>query len=109
MGGTQYFVLRQGGGRIFVTSLHFTMESAQGSQFECTVLETLAKFGKRLDFLTPRVEGSDSLSLTPSGASQASEPSRDWGVSERDMDKQLNDYSAILTWYDEESGEARGD
>ena len=24
MGGTHYFVLRQGGGQIFVTSLHFT-------------------------------------------------------------------------------------
>ena len=39
-------------------------QSAQGSQVECTVLETLAKFGERLDSLTARVEGSDSLSLT---------------------------------------------
>ena len=70
-------------------------QSAQSSQFEQTVLETLAKFGGRLDSLTARVEGSDSSSLTPSGASQASEPSRDWG--ERDMDERLADYSAILT------------
>ena len=27
MGGTHYFVLRQGGGRIYVTSLHFTTKS----------------------------------------------------------------------------------
>ena len=50
-----------------------------------------------------RVEGSDSLSTTPSGASQTSEPSRDWG--ERDVDERLNNYSAILTWPDEVSGE----
>ena len=28
MGGTHYFVLRQGDGRIFVASLHFTRKSA---------------------------------------------------------------------------------
>ena len=39
-------------------------QSAQCSQFKCTVLETLAKFGERLDSLTARVEGSDSSSLT---------------------------------------------
>ena len=32
-----------------------------------------------------------------------SEPNRDWG--DRDVDERLNDYSAILTWPDEESGE----
>ena len=32
-----------------------------------------------------------------------SEPSRDWA--DRDMDEQLNDYSVILTWPNEESGE----
>ena len=66
-------------------------------------METLAKFGERLDSLTARVEGSDSSSLAPSGASQASDPSRDWG--ERDVDERLADYSAILTWPDEEPGE----
>ena len=35
-------------------------QSAQGSHFERTMLETLAKFGERLDSLTVRVEGSDS-------------------------------------------------
>ena len=74
-------------------------QSAQGS----TVLETLAKFGERLDSLTARVEGSDPSSSTLSGASQTPEPSRDWG--DRDVDERLNDYSAILTWPDEESGE----
>ena len=29
MGGTHYFVLRQGGGWIFVTSLHFTTKTAR--------------------------------------------------------------------------------
>ena len=67
------------------------------------MLETLAKFGERLDSIIARVEGSDSLSSTPRGASQMSKPSRDWD--ERDVDKWLNDYSAILTWPDEESGE----
>ena len=43
-------------------------QPAQGSQFERTVLETLAKFGERLDSLT-RVEGSDSSSSTPSEVS----------------------------------------
>ena len=76
---------------------------AQGSHFGRTVLETLAKFRERLDSLTVRVEGSDSTSLTPSRASQMLQPSRHWG--ERDVDKRLNDYSAILTWPDEESGE----
>ena len=56
-----------------------------------------------LDSLTARVKGSDFLSSKPSGASQTSNPSRDWG--ERDMDERLNDYSTILTWPDEESGE----
>ena len=42
---------------------------AQSSQFECTVLETLAKFGERLDSLTARVKGSDSSSSTLSGVS----------------------------------------
>ena len=78
-------------------------QSAQGSQFERTVPETLAKFGERLDSLTARVEGSDPSSSTLSGASQTPEPSRDWG--DRDVDERLNDYSAILTWPDEESGE----
>ena len=32
-----------------------------------------------------------------------SEPSRDWA--DRDVDERLNDYSAIITWPDEESGE----
>ena len=72
---------------------------ARGSQLERTVLEIRAKFGERLVSLTERVEGSNSLS----SASQTSEPSRDWG--ERDMDERLNDYSAILTWPDEESEE----
>jgi len=31
-----------------------------------------------------------------------SEPSRDWA--DRDVDERLNDYSAILTWPDEDSG-----
>ena len=44
-------------------------QPAQGSQFERTVLETLAKFGERMDFLTTRVEGSDSSSSTPSEVS----------------------------------------
>ena len=30
MGGTHYFVLRQGDGRIFVTALHFTMKKRFG-------------------------------------------------------------------------------
>ena len=35
-------------------------QSAQsGSQFEHTVLETLAKFGKQLDSMTARVKGND--------------------------------------------------
>ena len=29
MGGARYFVLRQGGGQIFLTSLHFTMKSTR--------------------------------------------------------------------------------
>ena len=45
-------------------------------------------FGERLDSLTVRVEGSDSLSSTPSGASQTAKR-----------------YSTILTWHDKESGE----
>ena len=45
-------------------------QPAQGSQFECTVLEMLAKFRERLDFLTARVEGSDSLSSMLSEASR---------------------------------------
>ena len=49
------------------------------------VLEALDKYGKRLDSLTARVEGSDSSSSMPSRASQTSEPSRDWG--QRDVDK----------------------
>ena len=32
MGGTHYFVLRQGGGRILVTSLHFTMKKRFGEE-----------------------------------------------------------------------------
>ena len=44
-----------------------------GSQFECMVLETLAKFGERLDSLMPRVEGNDFSSLTPSEVSQTLE------------------------------------
>ena len=75
----------------------------QGSQFKRTVLETLAKLGERLDSLTVRVEGSDPSSSTLSGASQTPEPSGDWG--DRDVDERLNDYSTILTWPDEESGE----
>ena len=67
------------------------------------MLETLDKFGERLDSLTARVKDSDSSSLIPSEVSQTSEPSRDWG--DRDVDEQLNDYSAVLTWPDEESGE----
>ena len=78
-------------------------QSAQGSQFERTVLETLAKFGERLNSLTAKVEGSDSSSSTLGGASQTSEPSSDWG--DRDVDERLNDYSAILTWPDKQSGE----
>lgn len=78
-------------------------QPAQSSQFERTVLETLAKFGKRLDSLTARVEGSDSSSSTPSEVSRMSEPSRDWA--DRDVDERLNDYSAIITWPDEELGE----
>ena len=77
-------------------------QPAQSSQFERTVLETLAKFGERLDSLTVRVEGSDSLSSMPSEVSRMLEPSRDWA--DRDVDERLNDYSAILTWPDEESG-----
>ena len=73
---------------------------AQSSQFERTVLETLANFGQRLDSLTARVEGSDSSSSTPSEVSRVSEPSRDWA--DRDVDERLNDYSAILPWPDEE-------
>ena len=46
-------------------------QPAQSSQFERTVLETLAKFGERLDSLTAKVEG-----------------------------RGLNDYSTILTWPD---------
>ena len=49
-----------------------------GSQFERTVLETLAKFGKQLDSLTTKVEGGDSSGLTPSGVSQTPEYSRNW-------------------------------
>ena len=30
---------------------HSSHQSAQGSQFECTVMETLAKFGERLDWI----------------------------------------------------------
>ena len=78
-------------------------QPAQSSQFERTVLETLAKFGERLDSLTARVEGSDSSNLTPSEVSRMSEPSRDWA--DRDVDERLNDYSTILTWPDEEWGE----
>ena len=77
-------------------------QPAQSSQFERTVLETLAKFGERLDSLTARVEGSDSSSSTPSEVSRVSEPSRDWA--DRDVDERLNDYSTILTWPDKESG-----
>ena len=43
------------------------------------------------------------MNLTPSELSQVSEPSRDWA--DRDMDERLNDYSVILTWPNEESGE----
>ena len=68
-----------------------------------SVREMLAKFGERLDSLTARVEGSDSSSSMPSEVSQMSEPSRDWA--DRDVEERLNDYSAILTWPDEESGE----
>ena len=50
-----------------------------------------------------RVEGSDPSSSTPSEVSRVSKPSRDWA--DRDMDERLNDYSAILTWPDEEPGE----
>ena len=66
------------------------------------MLETLAKFGERLDSLTARVEGSDSSSSTPSEVSRMSDPSRDWA--DRDVDERLNDYSATPTWPDEESG-----
>lgn len=48
-----------------------------GSQFELAILETLAKIGELLESLTPRVEGSDSSGLTPSGVSQTSGFSRD--------------------------------
>ena len=75
----------------------------QGSQFKHTILEILAKSGERLDSFIVRVKGSDSSSSTPSRASQTSEPNRD--LDERDVDEWLNDYSAILTWPDEELGE----
>ena len=48
-----------------------------GSQFELAILETLAKIGELLESMTPRVEGSDSSGLTPSGVSQTSGFSRD--------------------------------
>ena len=70
-------------------------QPAQSSHFERTVLETLAKFGKRLDSLIASVEGSDSSSSTPSEVPRMSEPSRDWA--DRDVDERLNDYSAIIT------------
>ena len=69
-------------------------QSAQGSQFERTVLETLAKFRERLDSLTARVEGNDPSSSTLSGGSQMPEPSRDWG--DRDVDERLNDTPPFL-------------
>ena len=50
-----------------------------------------------------RIEGSDPSSSTPSEVSRVSKPSRDWA--DRNMDERLNDYSAILTWPDEEPGE----
>ena len=75
----------------------------QSSQFERTVLETLAKFRKRLESLTARVESSDSLSSMPSEVSQMSKPNEDWA--DRDVDERLNDYSTIITRPGEESGE----
>ena len=70
-------------------------QPAQSSQFERTMLETLAKFRERLDSLTARVEGSDSSSSKSSEVSRMSEPNSD--RADRDVDEQLNDYSAILT------------
>ena len=65
------------------------LSAQSGSQFVCTVLETLAKFGEQLDSLTARVEGSDSSGLTPSKGSQMSEPSRDW--CDWDVNERLED------------------
>ena len=60
--------------------------------------------GGRLDFLTARFEGSDSSGLTPSEVLQMLEPSsRHW--CDWDINEQLEDYYAILTWPDEDSAE----
>ena len=60
--------------------------------------------GERLDSLTARFEGSDSSGLTPSEVLQMLEPSsRHW--CDWDVNEQLEDYYAILTWPDEDSAE----
>ena len=59
---------------------------------------------ERLDSLTVRFEGSDSSGLTPSEVLQMSEPSsRHW--CDQDVNEQVGDYNAILTWPDEDSAE----
>ena len=60
--------------------------------------------GEQLDFLTARFEGGDSSGLTPSEVSQMLEPSSGHWC-DRDVNEQLEDYYAILTWPDEDSVE----
>ena len=56
----------------------------------------------RLDSLTARFEGGDSSGLTPSEMLQMSEPSsRHW--CDWDVNEQLEDYYATLTWPDKDS------
>ena len=68
--------------------------------FETTVMETLSRFGKKLEYLTARVEGSDTststaLSKTPQRASSR----RDW--TDHPLDKPA-DYMASIAWRDKE-------
>ena len=72
--------------------------------FETTVMETLARFGEKLEYLTARVEGSDtSTAIAPSETPQRAASSRDWA--DRPLDEPA-DYTASITWMDEEPADA---
>ena len=72
--------------------------------FETTVMETLARFGEKLEYLMARVEGSDTLTTTePSETPQRAGSGRDWAGHPLD---EPADYMASIAWMNEEPVDA---
>lgn len=72
--------------------------------FETTVIETLARFGEKLEYLTARMEGSDTSTTTaPSETPQRAGSRGHWA--DHPLDEPA-DYTASIAWMNEEPADA---